>query len=76
MFLTGAAKSLFTPLAMAVVFAMLPSYLLSRTLVPTMIRFMLPSEVKLYQSKGAHEKALKAKPISLLAPPVRHRAAT
>jgi multidrug efflux pump subunit AcrB len=55
MFLTGAAKSLFTPLAMAVVFAMLPSYLLSRTLVPTMIRFMLPSEVALYQSKGADE---------------------
>jgi len=55
MFLTGAAKSLFTPLALAVVFAMLPSYLLSRTLVPTMIRFMLPSEVALYQSKGAHE---------------------
>jgi multidrug efflux pump subunit AcrB len=55
MFLTGAAKSLFTPLALAVVFAMLPSYLLSRTLVPTMIRFMLPKEVALYQSKGAHE---------------------
>jgi multidrug efflux pump subunit AcrB len=55
MFLTGAAKSLFTPLALAVVFAMLPSYLLSRTLVPTMIRFMLPKEVELYQGKGAHE---------------------
>jgi multidrug efflux pump subunit AcrB len=47
--LTGAAKFLFTPLAMAVVFAMLMSYLLSRTLVPTMIHFMLPSEVELYQ---------------------------
>ena len=34
--LTGAARYLFTPLAMAVVFAMLASYLLSRTLVPTM----------------------------------------
>jgi multidrug efflux pump subunit AcrB len=54
-FLTGAAKSLFTPLALAVVFAMLPSYLLSRTLVPTMIRFLLPKEVELYQSKGAQE---------------------
>jgi multidrug efflux pump subunit AcrB len=54
-FLTGAAKSLFTPLAMAVVFAMLPSYLLSRTLVPTLIRYLLPKEVELYQSKGAHE---------------------
>jgi multidrug efflux pump subunit AcrB len=55
MFLTGAAKSLFTPMALAVVFAMLPSYLLSRTLVPTLIRFLLPKEVELYQSKGAHE---------------------
>jgi multidrug efflux pump subunit AcrB len=55
MFLTGAAKSLFTPMALAVVFAMLPSYLLSRTLVPTMIRFMLPKEVELYQIKGARE---------------------
>src|SRR5579864_9392802 len=34
--LTGTARYLFTPLAMAVVFAMLASYLLSRTLVPTM----------------------------------------
>lgn len=51
--LTGTARYLFTPLAMAVVFAMLASYLLSRTLVPTMVAFMLKSEVKLYQ-QGAH----------------------
>src|SRR5215813_12534240 len=54
MFLTGAAKSLFTPLAMAVVFAMLPSYLLSRTLVPTLIRYLLPPEVELYRSRAGH----------------------
>jgi len=47
--LTGAAKFLFTPLAMAVVFAMLASYFLSRTLVPTMMHFLLPIEVVLYQ---------------------------
>ena len=47
--LTGAAKFLFTPLAGAVVFAMLTSYLLTRTLVPTMVHFLLPPEVKLYQ---------------------------
>jgi multidrug efflux pump subunit AcrB len=47
-FITGAAKSLFTPLAMAVVFAMLTSYLLSRTLVPTMVHYLLESEVELY----------------------------
>ncbi len=39
--LTGTARYLFTPLAMAVVFAMLASYLLSRTLVPTMMAYRL-----------------------------------
>jgi CzcA family heavy metal efflux pump len=39
--LTGVARFLFTPLALAVVFAMLTSYLLSRTLVPTMARYLL-----------------------------------
>lgn len=46
--LTGAAKFLFTPLAEAVVFAMLASYLLSRTLIPNMVHYMLRSEMKLY----------------------------
>ena len=40
-FLTGVAKYLFVPLAEAVVFAMLASYLLSRTLVPTMAKYLL-----------------------------------
>ena len=40
--LTGVARFLFTPLALAVVFAMLTSYLLSRTLVPSMARYLLP----------------------------------
>src|SRR6266571_2056077 len=40
-FLSGVAKYLFQPLAMAVIFAMLASYLLSRTVVPTMVRFLL-----------------------------------
>jgi CzcA family heavy metal efflux pump len=43
-FITGAARSLFVPLAMAVVFAMLTSYLLSRTLVPTLVRYLLGRE--------------------------------
>ena len=43
-FLTGAAKSLFVPMALAVVFAMLMSYLLSRTLVPTMVHYLLKRE--------------------------------
>ncbi len=51
--LTGAAKFLFTPLAGAVVFAMMASYLLSRTLIPTMVHHMLRPEVKLY-AQGEH----------------------
>ena len=43
-FLTGAAKSLFVPMALAVVFAMLMSYVLSRTLVPTMVHYLLKHE--------------------------------
>ena len=39
--LTGVARYLFVPLAEAVVFAMLASYLLSRTLVPTMAKYFL-----------------------------------
>ncbi|HUB10270.1 MAG TPA: efflux RND transporter permease subunit [Myxococcales bacterium] len=39
--LTGPSRFLFTPLALAVVFAMLASYLLSRTLVPTLARLLL-----------------------------------
>ena len=54
--LTGTARFLFTPLAMAVVFAMLASYLLSRTLVPTMVAYLLKSEAHLYQ-QGAHGEA-------------------
>src|SRR5580692_11378679 len=45
--LTGTARYLFTPLAM------LASYLLSRTLVPTMVAHLLKSEVHLYQ-QGVH----------------------
>ncbi len=43
-FLQGAARYLFTPLAMAVVFAMLASYGISRTLTPIIIRLLLRRE--------------------------------
>ncbi len=55
--ISGAARFLFVPLAMAVVFAMLASYLISRTLVPTMARFLLGAEIKVYASEmheGGH----------------------
>ena len=42
--LSGVARYLFLPLAEAVVFAMLASYLLSRTIVPTMAKYLLRSE--------------------------------
>ncbi|WP_291156801.1 efflux RND transporter permease subunit [Gemmatimonas sp. UBA7669] len=43
-FLSGAAGALFKPLAMAVVFAMLASYVISRTLVPTLVRYAMRRE--------------------------------
>jgi multidrug efflux pump subunit AcrB len=42
-FLSGVARFLFIPMAEAVVFAMLASYFLSRTLVPTMVMYLLRS---------------------------------
>jgi len=54
--LTGAAKFLFTPLAEAVAFAMMASYFLSRTLVPTMMHFLLGKEIQLYQDEGESER--------------------
>jgi multidrug efflux pump subunit AcrB len=51
-FLTGPAKYLFTPMALAVVFAMLASYVLSRTLVPVLVNFLLGAE----QSSEEHSE--------------------
>ena len=48
--LTGVARYLFVPMAEAVVFAMLASYLLSRTLVPTMAKYLL----KAHAEEGPH----------------------
>src|SRR5262249_28904757 len=44
-FLTGVARYLFVPLAEAVVFAMLASYFWSRTIVPTMAKYLLRVQV-------------------------------
>ena len=51
-FLGGVAKYLFAPLAEAVVFAMLASYVLSRTLVPTLSLFWLKKHVHDKQANG------------------------
>jgi multidrug efflux pump subunit AcrB len=50
--LTGVSKYLFTPLALAVVYAMLTSYLLSRTLVATMARYLLKEEAEGHKIGG------------------------
>lgn len=51
-FMTGAAASLFKPMALAVVFAMMASYILSRTLVPAMAQAMLGVELDMYRAKS------------------------
>lgn len=53
LFLDGPPKYLFTPLALAVAFAMLASYLLSRTIVPTMVDYLLPAELKHGHATGS-----------------------
>src|SRR5690242_2701745 len=56
-FLTGVARYLFVPMAEAVVFAMLASYVLSRTLVPTMAKYLLRAR--------AHHPAPTRNPLAL-----------
>jgi len=51
-FLSGAARYLFTPLALAVVLAIMASYMLSRTLVPTMVKYLLRGEASRYQNES------------------------
>jgi CzcA family heavy metal efflux pump len=50
--LVGVAKFLFTPLALAVVYSMLTSYLLSRTLVPSMARYLLADDAEGHRVGG------------------------
>ncbi len=50
--LVGPSKFLFTSFALAVVFAIIASYILSRTLVPVMIKFILPPEMYMYTGGG------------------------
>jgi multidrug efflux pump subunit AcrB len=82
--LTGTARYLFTPLAIAVVFAMLASYLLSRTLVPTMMAYLLESEaaahghrknlfLRGHQLFNAAFEALRFRYVGLLDWSLRHR---
>ncbi len=58
-FLSGVAKFLFVPLAEAVTFAMLASYLLSRTLVPTMAKYLIRG----HESESGHFEAQSPNPL-------------
>src|SRR5205807_2326733 len=53
-FLSGVARFLFQPLAMAVIFAMFASYLLSRTVVPTMVKFLMRGHLEEIDTSLAH----------------------
>ena len=54
--LSGVARYLFVPLAEAVVFAMLASYLLSRTVVPTMAKYLLHEHDDAQAARRAHSR--------------------
>jgi CzcA family heavy metal efflux pump len=58
LFLGGAAGSLFKPLALAVVYAMVASYVLSRTVVPVTVHLLLKNEATLHQH--GHESSAHA----------------
>jgi multidrug efflux pump subunit AcrB len=53
--LTGAARYLFTPMALSVVLAMLASYILSRTLVPTLSRMLFEGHRESDELKEDHQ---------------------
>ncbi len=58
-FLSGVARYLFVPLAEAVTFAMLASYLLSRTVVPTMAKYLLRG----HEAEAGHAPAASQNPL-------------
>ena len=65
--LTGPARYLFTPLAMAVVFAVRASYFVSRTVIPTLVRYLLAGEL------GGHAAGGHAPPPRTLLGRIHHR---
>ncbi len=81
-FLEGPAKYLFTPLALTVVYAMMASWVLSRTLVPVMVKYLLPKELDVghsHVSPGFHQRfeawfeALRTRYLLLLQQCLLHR---
>jgi multidrug efflux pump subunit AcrB len=57
-FLSGVAKYLFSPLAEAVIFAMIASYILSRTLVPTLAMYWIRKHNRTHQGNETKRSSL------------------
>jgi CzcA family heavy metal efflux pump len=77
-FLSGVARFLFVPMAEAVVFAMLASYILSRTLVPTLVLLMMRTPAKafpLYEKFNAQFERTRAAYAIVLAAVLQKRRA-
>jgi multidrug efflux pump subunit AcrB len=84
-FLSGVAKFLFVPLAESVVFAMIASYVLSRTLVPTLVKYLManvshhavnPSPNLFHRVQGRFEagfERLRAEYVAVLQAVLSHR---
>jgi CzcA family heavy metal efflux pump len=53
-FLSGVQKYLFVPLAEAVIFSMVASFILSRTLVPTLAKYLLRAHIQAHHEEGGH----------------------
>jgi multidrug efflux pump subunit AcrB len=68
--LTGPARFLFTPMALSVVLAMMASYLLSRTLVPTLARMLMENEELHHEEHGSEVVATGA---TATTPPLEKR---
>ncbi|EME5141345.1 efflux RND transporter permease subunit [Pseudomonas aeruginosa] len=58
--LTGLSSWVFTPLALAVIFALLASFLLSRTLVPVLCALLLPADIQSHSTPKRLERLLLA----------------
>ncbi|MBS1085649.1 efflux RND transporter permease subunit [Gluconobacter sphaericus] len=56
--LTGISGWLFMPMAEAIIFAMIASFILSRTLVPTMANWMLAAQVRMHRDPEWHNRKL------------------
>ncbi len=59
--LTGTAADVFKPLALAVIYAMIASYMLSRTLVPTLASLLLPAELAAARRAAGRRPSLLAR---------------